>query len=421
MSDKIKRDDQTKAHHADAEPARNPTARHLDEDEDKLGGLASMQEHLPPGERAQMNNSLDVVSNSFLWLNDATKDELAMLKEHLLKEDAPPWYASLVDSLLQVALGAGSAGIGLHIANKLVPVPEPIGKATGAPVTNEFVKGLFEQGINAGVAAGRAELGSTDRSETISSFVKAQMEGVREMHYENQRQFTHVGRYQVQSLEQARSLEAACSKANLREAARKQYQASRDTWVSYLAQAKFGARSARGPVQPEHVNVGPTTTNLSTEDTRDRTNAGLDRNFVPADAPSFAGAVNGEVPGVLSILASLPRITGSHMDGTPQVAAAFLNGVNSTIRNQYQGTPLAQMTIPRHIDARAEGMPDFRVNVDEAGTATLDDRRHGAWLRARAGVDHSESWGASAHEQQQIGIAKLLRDLVPTKIRGGGS
>jgi hypothetical protein len=405
-SNKARLDDRAK----DAAPASDhgvrPPAKEIADQDDRLGGLAKISEGARTGdaspqanEQSLIKDALDNVVQSYHWLDQAAQQQIETLRTDLKKEDEPPWHARLGEAVLNVALAAGAAGGAEFIAAKLVRAVFAGGK--------EFVKVMFEEGIGKGVEAGRGELAGHD-SEAIDPFIDSQKQGVRGMHHENQTHFIDVGRHQVTTLEQATALKAACSRANIEQAAREQEDATRNAWISYLAQTTYGSvgrRSATGDL------VGPSTTNMATQDQRDRTNRAAP-GYWPERAPDLADAVHGDAPGVLTVVARLPAISNHRMHGTPKVEMAFLNGVNETTRKHYAG-PLADSAIPRLIVAKVEGdQPNFTVNVDEKGDMTpWLDRSHSTWLRARATVGHPER--VDDFTKLREGLALLLRELVP--------
>lgn len=361
-------------------------------------------------ERA-ISDSLDIVKLSFGWFNEAAQRGIEVLRVHLKTEDEPDWFAQIAGALLEVALGAGAAAAGVRLAQNVIP--------GAGEVRQEFVKMLFEGGIGAGVTAGRTKLGGGKDNNVIDPFIEAQKEGVEAAHHENQNQFIKVGRHDVKTLKTAKSLEAVCSHGNMKAASNEQYAATRDAWVSYLAQTKYGARSGGGVVQESSVNVGNTTTNMSTQEARDRANKSAP-GFVPSDAPDLNDAVHGKAPGVLCVHARLREIDilGLGMNGKPEITLALLNGVNATIREQYEGVPLAAMKIPRQVLAEVDGDPDFVINLDEKGdlgNQVPEKRRR--WLVGRATVAHPENATKSDFEKYEAGLRLLLAELVPTSIK----
>jgi hypothetical protein len=241
--DKAKLDDRAKDTALAPEPVAKASAKEIADQDDRLGGLAKISEGThtgdaspPASEESRIDDALDRVVQSYHWLDQAAQQQIETLRTDLKKADEPPWHARLGEAMLNVALAAGAAGGAEFIATKLV--------AEVFAGRKEFVKVMFEEGIDKGVDAGREKLAG-DGSEAIDPFIDSQKEAVRGMHIENQSHFIDVGRHQVNTLEQARALKEACSEANIKQAARKQEDATRNAWVSYLAQAT-SARSDPG-------------------------------------------------------------------------------------------------------------------------------------------------------------------------------
>ena len=139
---------------------------------------------------------------------------------------------------------------------------------------------------------------------------------------------------------------------------------------------------------------------------------------MPEAAPSTVGAITGSAPGVLSVVARLPKISNGALKSTPVVDASFLNGVNQTMREAYQHKVLATLPIPRHIDARVEGgMPSFSLNLDERGNSSHLSPIQAQWLHAYAKIHDPAIGEKSEFEQQQLGIKLLLQALVTSEIR----
>jgi len=96
-----------------------------------------------------------------------------------------------------------------------------------------------------------------------------------------------------------------------------------------------------------------------------------------------------------------------------------LNGVNETIRRQYEHVPLASVRVPRLLVCSVRGdMSDFTVSVDESGGMHLV-RGSGEWLEARARAERPDTMNAPPQEQQRIGLDLLLRDLKIDELGGG--
>jgi hypothetical protein len=223
----------------------------------------------------------------------------------------------------------------------------------------------------------------------------------------------------------------------VKQAATEQYAASRDAWVTYLAQARLGVVGDYGPVGKHRspLDHGPLATNMGTERQRakqrqswDRAQHGHDSELdaIPDEAP---GA---HVPGVLSVMVELPQIKDHQMRGAPKIQHAFL-AVNDAIRKQYENVPLVDMHIPRQIVASVRGAPDFTINLDEQGHYNQIEEKRRQWLRLRATASHASGKDIYARDHEQHlatenagkpnveleaeGLQLLLRELVPSKIK----
>jgi Domain of unknown function (DUF4157) len=367
-------------------------------------------ESVPDGglDQGTPEDSIRTITESFLWLNDEAQQQIEALRRKLHEEDEPPWEQRLLEAMLDVSLVAGAFAAGELLAGLLVEETHAVGR--------EFVKTLFAEGIHTGVEAGRKKLGG--HSDPIDAFIDSQKEAVRAAYIENQAHFIHVKRHQIHTLKEAKTLEHACSVENIQRAGVEQANATRDAWLSYLAQSKFGTNES-----PNAAGTfdEPTTTNMATQEQRDRTNKDAP-GFVPGDAPSVGAAFMGDSPGVLAIGVNLPEIdpNANTMNGTPDVEIAILDGVNKEIRAAYEGRPIGELKTPRHIDARVAGdMSNFVVNLDEAGQQRpWLSSKEGAWLRARATVGHPENASKDDFEKQEEGLSLLLAELTVEKIRG---
>jgi len=337
-----------------------------------------------------IDNAKKVIENGFLWLNEAAQQEIGRLEHDLRQNDDPPFAERLIRSALKVALGAGSAAAGELIKGKLLGVATEFGEHM-----EELVKGLFEEGINAGVAAGEEKVGGGG-SNTITAFIESQKEAVRAAHATNQTHWIDVGRHKLATARDAESLRVACNTPNMKLAGQRQYAATRDAWVGYLAQSRFGA-VVRGD--------GADRTTVTDMASKARTDAAL---------PAY-----GLAPGVLGVVAELPniRIPERAIDGKPSVRIAFLNGVNSVIRDQYAGKPLSAIKIPRQIVAAGtENFEGFTLNLDEAGNLSRMPKAT-TWLKANAVLRSPSSHKEDEDARVDIGVKLLLDDLVPEQIK----
>ncbi len=162
------------------------------------------------------------------------------------------------------------------------------------------------------------------------------------------------------------------------------------------------------------MNVGPTTTNMSTQETRDKTNKSAP-GFVPENAPEL-NPMDGAT-GVLEVLVELPAIIGTEMEGRPEVRIAYLDGVNTALRSEYEGMALADMRIPRQITARVAGGANFTLNLDENGQANHLTESQRRWLVARSVVGHPENASKDEWGKYSAGLQLLLAELVPSSIK----
>jgi len=367
-------------------------------------------------EQERIRGSLDVVTQSFHWLDEASQQRLEQLRRDLKTEDEPDWSTELAEAVLEVGISSGAMAAGTFIAEKLVH--------GAGEVTKNFVEALFTDGTKAGVNAGLAKLSGGKDDHVIDPFVDAQKEGIWGTQMENQADWLKKQRSKVQSVDEAEKLEQACSRDHVKAAAEKQYQASRDAWVSYLAQKRFGSVGEHGPVTKDSIEVGPTRTDMSTQAQRDRDAKGTAGYRDATDAPDYADSARGDAAGVLEVVASLPKITQAVsgvdltnvMDGAPTVTIAILNGTNDRIRDQYAGTALADLRIPRQIHAQVDGAPDFTLNLDEQGNSNVLWKQRATWLRLRATVNHPENATLTDHEKENKGRELLLSELVPDVI-----
>ncbi|MEO8703714.1 MAG: hypothetical protein ABI867_26930 [Kofleriaceae bacterium] len=396
-SDKTDDVDREKPKSVDAPSGASPPP--IPDKDDRLGSSARTTSPDP------IKDKLDIIAANFHWLAAASSDKIGQLHETLKKEDDPPWYQNVAEALLVGTLGASTAAIGVAIASKLV-------KVASKEVTREFVKVLFENGINAGVAAGSQKL-SGKREDVTGAFIQSQREGARKTHMENQKRFFEIERHKITTLEEASALEQACSAENLEAAAVTHYKMSRDAWLSYLAQAEFGAVGKNGA--PKHGEG--TATNMSNRESREKVNTATP-GATPENAPDRRAVGRNEAPGVLAVAVELPGIFVDQMPGRPKVTKAVLNDVNETIRQEYEGQALDAARVPRLIVATVAGQQaDFGIGIDEEGRSTYLNHQQDAWLRARAVVGHPENQQKNDYEQQQAGLKLLLREIVPTHIK----
>ncbi|MBL9015994.1 MAG: hypothetical protein JNL83_17535 [Myxococcales bacterium] len=342
-------------------------------------------------------------------------NRLDALKEHITRKDKPPWLKRVAEGLLEYAvplgLGAGAKALSTYIVERREPGRSPAAKAKADGV-KELLKSVFKDGAMAGVSFAKSKLAPSP--ENVSdAFVDAQKDAADHGLRAAQTEFIVKGSDEVTTRAQAESLMAVfVDDDKLNAVGDHQYEASRDAWVSYLAQARFGSKDApdgKGQIadmsgQEERLKV------------QEQWLAGEATHLKPPAPSPGAGAV-GRSPGILTVIAELPDI-GDKLEGKPTVKAAMLNGVNEAIRDQYKGKPLAEMKIPRQVVARVNGwMPGFTINIDDAGAANFGSlsREEAVWLRERAVVG-GMSRKINEDLLRDVGLRLLLQELVPADI-----
>jgi hypothetical protein len=351
----------------------------------------------PSPERDEIfTDTLKKIDGRFHWLNDEAHDRLDALQAELKDSDPPDWSAELVLGIMSLALGGGAAGAAEFLASKVVSKSNPLG--------NAFFKNIFAQGIKDGAATG-SKLMTSGKSLNIDAFVAAQKLGVTKLHQKNFEAFVDTTAHGITTLEQALAFAETMSDANLDVAADKQHDASRDAYVSALAQAKFGQLPSH-----DHSVV----TNMHAQSERDAANRRAPGNE-PDDAPSLIDAMHRRTPGVLEVWVELPDRDRSGMDRMPHVKFALLNGVNHVVREQYNHRPLSSCRIPRQVKAHVpHSGSSFVLNVDEQGEIAAID--HPEWLQARAFADSRQSATMTEAEQADAGAALLLGSIWLTGI-----
>lgn len=370
---------------------------------DDDGASAGLSRETTP--MAALASSLEIVTQGFHWLSDAAADSLDDLRQQLSGVDPPTFSESLFLGVLRTGLAAATSGASEFVA-----------AAIADGVLREFVKTAIESGVSDGVAAGGATLAGASKSSAIAAFISSQREGARRAFQVAQGHWIKSGRHHVHTPQQAQMLEAAFSPERMKIAGSRQRNASRDAWLTYLAQTKFGTvNSRRLDEGGEVVEVGRTT-DLSSE--KDRDDSSL--------APNAVTAMLGAAPGVLSIRVALPSLQplgGTRMYGMvgmPRVIAAYLNGTNDAIRQQYVGQPMSTVKIPRTLTCEtADGHSPFVVSVNEAGVVFGDANNR--WLRDRATVGRPQDLGDDPVTLAGRGLDLLLAEIVPMRIVKGTS
>ncbi len=345
----------------------------------------------------QGHDALEIVKDSFVWFGEAATAHIDEMGSQIRKKDAPSLMEGLIESLVDAALGAGAAAAGERL---FLAVERIVG--AGA-VRHEFVKGLFEEGAKAGIAKGKSALAAETSSEAVDKFLLSQKEGALEVGQASQANFTDTDRYKVATDGDALALRKACVGGAMRQAGEAQAAACRDAWLAYLAQARFGKNASDGA------------TNMMDASER-KTNMAWATKSIPTRAPALADTIQGNVPGVLVVKASLPAIDPTHARGDkPEVEYAVINGVNEELRAAYAGQPLSQSHIPRQIVAKVAGdLPGFTLNINEAGHVQGIDER--AWLMARGAHVQNEARGETSFMK---GVEALLAELHPSHIDKG--
>ena len=352
----------------------------------------------------RLEDDLKKISARFGWLDGEAQRRLETLRRELQQKDAPNWSDDLMDGVVGLALASGIAGAAEYLASEAIE--------KSANVTRAFFKKAFEQGLKDGEQAGKNRMGSVQKQD-LDGFMDVQEHAVATLHMKNQDRFVDFGRHEIVTPEQSQAVLDTFSDENLDRAAQEQHDATRDAWISLLAQEQFGSSTAKS-AGPDGTVSPSTTTNMMTQERRDWVNKDASH-FVPDKAPSFMGAVQGEVPGVLEILLELPNIVSGELQGSPGVKFALLDGVNETVRKQYAGRPLAELRIPRQLTAEIDsGFPDFVVNLDERGVASRVERPE--WLRAFALAGHPERASRDGYELMMAGLERLLANLVAPEI-----
>lgn len=412
--DKAKREGKAKL---DDEAKKKPDLLQ-DEDEARLGDLAGggVEGAARSGEEdgEYISKTIELAQGRFVWMAGDVSKRMTQLKADIKREDKTPWLKKIAEGLLEYAiplgLGAGAKALSTYIVERRNPGSSPLEKAKADGV-KEFLKSVFKDSAVTGVNFAKSRLGATPENAS-DAFVDAQEDAARHALYDAQTTFILKGAGEITTRAQAESLrEALVDYKKIEAVGDHQYAASRDAWVSYLAQTKFGSK--KGPDGKGQI------ADMSGQQERDRVNekwfTDPDEQTLKPPEPSPSAAIWGKTPGVLEVIAELPDIR-EKVAGTPTVKAAMLNGVNDAIRDQYKGKSLEEMNIPRQVVARVKGwMPGFTVNIDEAGGASSLSREQATWLRARA-IAGGVPAGAGEDRQEKEGLRLLLRELVPANI-----
>lgn len=326
----------------------------------------------------------DTVANALTSMQGYVGTELDKLKDQLKALDKPTWQEALLEQCIDVALAVGGARVGEYIVEKA-------GKefAERAKAAAEFIKKSLEEAAPKGTNAAMGKLGSNE-SPNVDEFIAAQKTGVFAMYQNAAASFIHSARHTLKTVRDAAALEDSVNPSHLVEAAKRHYVASRDAYLTCLAQNTLGTTKA-----------GTTA---------------MDGSGKSGHAANISGAMLGIDKGIL--VAEV--MVYDDVRKEPGVWGSYLNGVNETIREQYDDQPLSSMRIPRRLDVSVRGdMRDFTVNVDETGAMQLVSG-DGAWLEARAKSARPEVANQPREEQRRAGLQLLLADLRIAKIGHGG-
>ncbi|MFN0253269.1 MAG: hypothetical protein ACKV2T_40740 [Kofleriaceae bacterium] len=278
----------------------------------------------------KLQDSKDVVTWAFMWMSQDVEARLDALEADLRATDKPSFAEQLLRAAFRTALSAATAGASEFLAGLVVGASDAL---------RETIKSAIENATGEALSMGAGALQGS--REPLTAFIAAQKDASRHLYQKAQANWLRKGRHGVTAQAQVDALAEAFTKTNVRAAAQFHYDAGRDAWIAYLAQAHFGVRHSQ--VLDEDFNpvgVDPST-NLASESQRQKEGA------PKTDEPELARALLGAADGVLIANAELPAImifdsSGLHgMAGKPVISEAYLNGVNSIIRGQYQGRSLA--------------------------------------------------------------------------------
>lgn len=328
-------------------------------------------------------DSKDVVEGSFAYMQGYLATQLEQLAKDLQAVDKPSWQEQLLEQCMDVALAVGGARVGEYIVEKAGH--EFAEKAKAAA---EFIKKSLEEAAPKGVKTAMEKLGDNE-SPNVDQFINAQKDGVMGMYQDAAAAFIQDGRHQLRNTREAGVLQRALDHGHLQQAAHRQYSASRDAYLTCLARQTLGTTKSGSTAMSGDGESG--------------------------HAAGLVGALVGTDKGILvaQVLAY------DDVRRMPGVWGSYLNGVNDTIREQYEDKPLGAMRIPRQLICSVRGdMEDFVVNVDETGAMELVSG-DGAWLEARGKTAHPELANRSRGEQRRAGLELLLADLQITKIGHG--
>lgn len=309
-----------------------------------------------------------IAIDGFTSLQLAAISQLQALKTEIGEEDPPDPVDSILWGAFQIALGAATAGVGTVLSSGIMTHFEQ--KTDGALA--EAVKVVIESSLNAGVTAAK-EVGSpASKSMVLAKFIAGQELGVIEQYQTAKRDFvTKYADTTLTSLNEINAMTTAMSHPNLGPAAVEHSKAARDAWVALVAKSAVGAVDLKN---------GGQVTDMTTTGER------VQKSMREGTRPELGGASYGQ-PGILSMKVALPRILPFSVDGSHRVLHAELDGVNSTVRSAYVGKTLAELKLPRILEALPEDDESFTVSLDEQGTeSSFPSEADRGWLVKRATV-----------------------------------
>lgn len=369
-----------------------------------------------------VSDDLDVVVGAFPFLFNEYKNAVDELGATIAAKDPVGWFPVLAEALLDFALGKATEKIAALFADRVLHffsaithdgAPSPLGalKTRNAqaiatislPPPTAFdpkplVAGMFAKGLTTGSIAGKEKLRGGSNSPPLARFLAANLHAANAATNDDRTEFVMTGRHQIKDKRQAVALRKAFSNEALEAAGKKHQEQTRDAWVSYVAQQKFG----------EGVDG---LTDMRSQSQRDFSNKPINRKGPAAPVPG--DGLRGKNEGVLEVWAELPATNGMWMNGEPKVKTAVLSGVNDLIRAQYKHHKLSECRIPRQIAATVHGgHEDFVINLDEEGLVSRLSRSQSGWLRDRATVSHPENLAKDDGEKKDAGLKLLLEDLV---------
>ncbi len=309
-----------------------------------------------------------IAIDGFTSLQLAAISQLQALKTEIGEEDPPDPVDSILWGAFQIALGAATAGVGTVLSSGIMSHFKQKTDGTLA----EAVKVVIESSLNAGVTAAKGIGSPASNSLVLANFIAGQELGVIEQYQKAKRDFvTNYADNTLTSLNEINAMTAAMSNPNLASAAVEHRNAARDAWVALVAKSAVGAVDLKN---------GGQVTDMTTAADR------LQKSMREGTPLEIGGASYGE-DGILSLTVALPKILPFSVDGTHRVLHAELDGMNSTVRSAYVGKKLADIKLPRILEARPTDDEDFTVSLDEQGSVEkYPAEADRGWLVKRATV-----------------------------------